>query len=61
MIDKSALYLKIEELQTILDNQDTAYNYERAFDKKWKEISKDVFQQSLGEVSVDRNKKNYKK
>ena len=61
MIDKSALYLKIEELQTILDNQDTAYNYELAFDKKWKEISKDVFQQSLGEVSVDRNKKNYKK
>ena len=61
MIDKSALYLKIEELQTILDNQDTAYDYERTFDEKWKEISKDVFQQSLGEVSVDRNKKNYKK
>lgn len=61
MIDKSALYLKIEELQTILNNQDTAYDYERAFDEKWKEISKDVFQQSLGEVSVDRNKKNYKK
>ena len=61
MIDKSALYQKIEELQTILDNQDTAYNYEGAFDKKWKEISKDVFQQSLGKVSVDRNKKNDKK
>ena len=57
MIDKSTLYLKIAELQTILENQDTAYNYEKAFDEKWKEITKEVFQQSLGEVSVDRNKK----
>ena len=57
MIDKSSLYLKIEELQAILENQDTAYNYEKAFDEKWKEITKEVFQQSLGEVSVDRNKK----
>ena len=57
MIDKSALYLKIEELQTILENQDTAYNYEKSFNEKWKEITKEVFQQSLGEVSVDRNKK----
>ena len=47
MIDKSALYLKIAELQTILENQDTAYNYEKAFDEKWKEITKEVFQQSL--------------
>lgn len=35
MIDKPTLYLKIEELQTILDSQGTAYDYESAFDKKW--------------------------
>lgn len=57
MIDKAALYAKIEELQSILDNQDTAYDYEKAFDEKWREISQQVFQQSLGEVAVDRNKK----
>lgn len=57
MIDKSTLYEKIEELQSILDNQDTAYNYEKAFDEKWQEISQQVFQQSLGEISKDRNKK----
>lgn len=60
MIDKSALYKKVEDLQKILDNQDTAYDYEKAFDEKWREISKEVFQQSLGEVSIDRNKKNDK-
>jgi len=57
MINKSALYQKIEELQSILDNQDTSYNYEKAFDEKWQEISQQVFQQSLGEVAKDRNKK----
>jgi hypothetical protein len=57
MIDKAALYTKIEELQSILDNQDTAYDYEKAFDEKWTQISQEVFQESLGEVSVDRNKK----
>ena len=57
MIDKAALYTKIEELQSILDNQDTAYDYEKAFDEKWAQISQEVFQESLGEVSVDRNKK----
>lgn len=61
MIDKSALYQKIEELQSILDNQDTAYNYEKAFDQKWSEISNQVFQQSLGPIGKDRNKKNDKK
>jgi len=57
MIDKELLQKKIEELQTILDHQDSAYDYEKEFDKKWIEIGSDVFQQSLGEVSTDRNKK----
>jgi hypothetical protein len=61
MIDKAALYKQIEELQSILDNQDTAYDYEKAFDEKWTQISKEIFQQSLRKVSVDRNKKNDKK
>ena len=60
MIDKTALYQKIEELQSILDNQDSAYDYEKAFDQKWSEISGQVFQQSLGTQSKDRNKKNDK-
>lgn len=50
MIDKAALYTKIEELQFILDNQDTAYDYEKAFDEKWRKISEEVSQESLGEV-----------
>lgn len=57
MIDKDLLQTKIEELQSILDNQDSAYNYEKAFDEKWNEIGHQVFQQSLGKVSVDRNQK----
>jgi len=57
MIDKHALYKKIEELQSILDNQDSAYDYEKAFDQKWSKISGEVFQQSLGSQSSDRNKK----
>ncbi len=57
MIDKAALYQKIEDLQSILDKEDTAYNYEKAFDQKWSEISKDIFEQSLGLPSKDRNKK----
>jgi hypothetical protein len=57
MIDKVFLQEKINELKAILDNQVTAYDYEKAFDEKWSEISREVFQQSLGEVSTDRNKK----
>lgn len=58
MIDKSHLQLKIEELQAILDKEDTAYDYEKAFDEKWQEIGREVFQGSLGKVPSDRNKKN---
>ena len=57
MIDKTTLQEKINELQATLDNQDTAYDYEKAFDKKWNEIGHEVFQQSLGQLSIDGNKK----
>lgn len=57
MINKKALQSKIEELQAILDNQESAYDYEKAFDKKWTEIGQTVFQESLGDLSKDRNKK----
>jgi len=57
MIDKERLQSQIEELQSILDNKDTAYDYEQAFDEKWNEIGQEVFQKSLGELSIDRNKK----
>jgi hypothetical protein len=59
MIDKTKLQAKISELQAILDKQDTAYDYEKEFDKKWTEISREVFQDSLGEASQDRNKKKH--
>jgi hypothetical protein len=59
MIDKTLLQSKIEELQAILNNQETAYDYEKEFDKKWREIGHEVFQQSLGETSQDRNKKKH--
>jgi hypothetical protein len=57
MINKEALQSKIEELQAILDNQESAYDYEKAFDKKWAEIGHTVFQESLGDLPKDRNKK----
>jgi len=57
MINKESLQVKIDELQNILNKQDTAYDYEKAFDERWSEIGKEVFQQSLGPVSGDRNKK----
>lgn len=60
MIDKRSLQQKIDELQSLLEHSDTAYEYEKSFDEKWTEIGREVFQQSLGEVSQDRNKKNDK-
>lgn len=57
MIDKERLQAKIEELQSILDNQATAYDYEKAFDEKWQEITREVFQSSLGATPSDKNKK----
>ena len=58
MIDKERLQIQIEELQSILDNQDTAYAYEKAFDEKWQELTKEVFQSSLGNLPANKNKKN---
>jgi len=58
MIDKERLQIQIEELQAILDNQDTAYDYEKAFDEKWQEVTKEVFQSSLGNLPANKNKKN---
>lgn len=60
MINKELLQEKIKELQAILDNQDSAYDYEKAFDEKWNEIGHEVFQQSMGALPKDRNKKNDK-
>lgn len=57
MIDKEKLQRKMVELQSILDNRESAYDYEKEFDKKWQQIGREVFQESLGESSQDRNKK----
>ncbi len=59
MKDKTLLQSKIEELQAILNNRETAYNYEKEFDKKWRGIGREVFQQPLGEANQDRNKKKH--
>ena len=56
MINKTALYKKIVELQTIHNNQNNASDYKRAIDEMWKEISKDAIQQKLGEEPTDSNK-----
>ena len=56
MINKTALYKKIVELQTIHNNQNNACDYKRAIDEMWKEISKDAIQQKLGEEPTDSNK-----
>lgn len=57
-MNKELIQSKISELQSLLDQQETAYDYEKVFDKKWQEIGSTVFQESFGEVSRDRNKKN---
>lgn len=56
MINKTALYNKIMELQTIHDNHNNACDYERAIDEMWKEISIDEIQQKPGEEPTDSNK-----
>jgi hypothetical protein len=61
MINKSALYQKIVELQSIHDNQNTDYDYQGAMDEMWKEISKEAFQQNLNEEQSDINKMKDKK
>ena len=43
MIDKEKLQRKMVELQSILDNQESAYDYEKEFDKKWQQIGREVF------------------
>ena len=57
MIDKENLYEQIKVLQQILDNQDNVYDYEKAFDEKWQEITRSVFQSSLGETPKGKNQK----
>lgn len=57
MIDKEKLYSKVQALQEKLDQQTTAFDYEKAFDEEWREITREVFQESLGSLPRDRNKK----
>ena len=58
MIDKHQIQVLIDELQALLDQQDTAYDYEKTFDEQWQQLGQRVFQSSLGPIAVDRNKKN---
>jgi hypothetical protein len=57
MIDNEKLYTKVQALQEKLNQQTTAFDYEKAFDEEWREITREVFQESLGPLSGDRNKK----
>ncbi len=57
MINKEKLYEEIELLQKALDQQSSAYDYEKTFDEKWKSITQQIFQESLGAAAKDRNKK----
>lgn len=57
MINKEKLFTEIELLQKSLEQQNSAYDYEKTFDEKWRAITQQIFQESLGEVSKDRNKK----
>lgn len=57
MINKEKLYEEIESLQKALDQQSSAYDYEKTFDEKWRTITQQIFQDSLGLCSKDRNKK----
>ena len=58
MIDKSKLYSQIEQLQSLLASQTTAYDYEKTFDEEWQKITTSVFSSSLGKVPKSKNKKN---
>lgn len=49
--------MQIDDLQELLDSQRTAYNFEKTFDEKWQQITREVFQSILGTVPVDKNKK----
>lgn len=57
MINQAELLLKIEAMEKALAEQKSGYDYEKSFDAHWREISREVFAQSLGPVSKDRNKK----
>ena len=57
MIDKEKLQMQIDDLQELLDSQRTAYDFEKTFDEKWQQITREVFQSILGTVPVDKNKK----
>jgi hypothetical protein len=57
MVNKEELYTKIQKLQEKLDQQTTSYDYEKTFDEEWQEITREVFEGSLGSLPQDRNKK----
>lgn len=57
MINKEKLYEEIESLQQVLEKQGNAYDYEKTFDEKWRALTQQIFQESLGAIPKDRNKK----
>lgn len=59
MIDKAALQEKIAKLQALLDNQDTAYDYEKVFDETWSQIGREDFEKALGKYRQTTIKKRY--
>ncbi len=57
MINRASLLEKIASLEKALAEQKNGYDYEKTFDEHWQAISREVFEESLGPVSKDRNKK----
>jgi hypothetical protein len=48
---------KIKVWQESQKGQTSAYEYEKTFDEMWQQLGKEIFQDSIGELPTDKNKK----
>lgn len=45
--------------KTAQQQQTSGYDYEKSFVEMWQTLGKEVFQESIGEIPKDKNKKNF--
>lgn len=51
------IIIEIQQWHKSQEGQTSAYEYEKTFDHMWQKLGKEVLQQSVGELPIDKNKK----
>ena len=58
-MEKQPIISVVEQWKVSQQDQTSAYDYEQSFDQMWQQLGKDIFQDSFGQLPIDKNKKNY--